>query len=225
MRGILLGAVCAAALATSAQAASLVTNGDFQAGNTGFGSDYAPVNPTLGQGEYFVTNTPSAVHPSFANFFDHTLGTSYGLMMVVNGADNTNDRVWFENNIAVAADTTYYFSTWIHTVYDQSPAELDFSINVNGIGSTFTAGAVSDGWQQFFTTWNSGSATSADIALVNQNTAFSGNDFAIDDIAFDTLQPGGTSVGGVPEPGAWALMILGFGAAGSMLRRRRAVLA
>jgi hypothetical protein len=26
---------------------------------------------------------------------------------------------------------------------------------------------------------------------------------------------------GVPEPGAWALMILGFGAAGSMLRRRK----
>ncbi|MBX3486075.1 PEPxxWA-CTERM sorting domain-containing protein [Phenylobacterium sp.] len=30
---------------------------------------------------------------------------------------------------------------------------------------------------------------------------------------------------GVPEPGAWALMILGFGAAGSMLRRRRALAA
>ncbi len=28
-------------------------------------------------------------------------------------------------------------------------------------------------------------------------------------------------VGGVPEPGAWALMILGFGAAGAMIRRRR----
>jgi len=27
--------------------------------------------------------------------------------------------------------------------------------------------------------------------------------------------------GPVPEPGAWALMILGFGAAGAMLRRRR----
>ena len=188
-----------------------------------FGSDYAPVNPTLGQGEYFVTNTPSAVHPSFANFFDHTLGTSAGLMMVVNGADNTADRVWFQHVTGVTADTTYFFSTWIHTVFDESPAELDFSINFNGIGSTFTAGAVSDGWQQFFTTWNSGSATSADIALVNQNTAFSGNDFAIDDIAFDTVRPGGTSV--VPEPEAWALMILGFGAAGSMLRRRRAALA
>jgi hypothetical protein len=30
---------------------------------------------------------------------------------------------------------------------------------------------------------------------------------------------------GVPEPGAWALMILGFGAAGAMLRRRAAVAA
>ena len=29
--------------------------------------------------------------------------------------------------------------------------------------------------------------------------------------------------GGVPEPASWALMISGFGVAGSMLRRRRAV--
>jgi hypothetical protein len=32
------------------------------------------------------------------------------------------------------------------------------------------------------------------------------------------------SVAAVPEPGAWALMILGFGAAGAVLRRRRTVL-
>ncbi|MBL8773239.1 MAG: PEPxxWA-CTERM sorting domain-containing protein [Phenylobacterium sp.] len=35
-----------------------------------------------------------------------------------------------------------------------------------------------------------------------------------------TEQIGGGG-GGVPEPGAWALMILGFGAAGAALRRRR----
>jgi hypothetical protein len=28
-------------------------------------------------------------------------------------------------------------------------------------------------------------------------------------------------VGAIPEPGAWALMIIGFGGAGAMLRRRR----
>ena len=35
---------------------------------------------------------------------------------------------------------------------------------------------------------------------------------------------GGGPVGAIPEPGTWALMILGFGSAGAMLRRRRAVL-
>src|SRR5690606_7571638 len=39
-------------------------------------------------------------------------------------------------------------------------------------------------WQEFFTTWNSGSATSATISIVNQNTEVAGNDFALDDIQF-----------------------------------------
>jgi len=30
---------------------------------------------------------------------------------------------------------------------------------------------------------------------------------------------------GVPEPGTWALMIMGFGGAGAMIRRRKAALA
>jgi len=36
-----------------------------------------------------------------------------------------------------------------------------------------------------------------------------------------SLSPGGA----IPEPSSWALMILGFGAAGSLLRRRRAIAA
>lgn len=35
----------------------------------------------------------------------------------------------------------------------------------------------------------------------------------------------GGGSGGVPEPGAWVLMIAGFGGAGAMLRRRRAITA
>ena len=53
--------------------------------------------------------------------------------------------------------------------------------------------------------------------MKNDNAAYSGNDFALDDISFDTTP--------VPEPTTWALMIMGFGTAGAMLRRRRTVVA
>ncbi|MFL5297937.1 MAG: PEPxxWA-CTERM sorting domain-containing protein [Phenylobacterium sp.] len=210
-------AFAAIALGTGAHAATnLVVNGDFEAGNTGFGSDYAFVS---GPGSatppavYAIDTSPSNVHPAWASFGDHTSGS--GKMMIVNGSEVGGERVWYENGVGVAQNTTYFFSTWIRSVYDQSPAQLNFSINLNGIGTTFTAGAIADGWQQFFASWNSGSATTANIALINQNTAFTGNDFALDDISLSTTAPN------VPEPGAWALMILGFGAVGSVLRRRR----
>ncbi|MBI1196456.1 MAG: PEP-CTERM sorting domain-containing protein [Phenylobacterium sp.] len=36
---------------------------------------------------------------------------------------------------------------------------------------------------------------------------------------------GAVGGGGVPEPATWALLVLGFGAAGATMRRRRAALA
>lgn len=39
-----------------------------------------------------------------------------------------------------------------------------------------------------------------------------------------TVGVGGVA-GGVPEPATWAMMILGFGAAGATIRRRRSLLA
>jgi len=38
---------------------------------------------------------------------------------------------------------------------------------------------------------------------------------------FATLTVSGAPDGGIPEPGTWSLMILGFGGAGALLRRRR----
>ena len=40
-------------------------------------------------------------------------------------------------------------------------------------------------------------------------------------ITFDNITLGAATPGGVPEPSTWAMMLLGFGAVGIAMRRRR----
>ena len=47
----------------------------------------------------------------------------------------------------------------------------------------------------------------------------------ISHVAFFTTEDGGGGGNEVPEPATWAMMILGFGGVGSMMRRRRTALA
>lgn len=71
----------------------------------------------------------------------------------------------------------------------------------------------------FLTTFGGGTAAGAEAALLQgfaSGTAYSN--------IHNAVFPGGEIRGfltAVPEPGAWALMILGFGAVGATLRRRR----
>jgi hypothetical protein len=133
-------------------------------------------------------------------------------MMIANRAPVSNGDVWRENGLAITANTRYYLPTWVSSMTPGSPANLSFSINGAHIGALRAASRTA--WQQFDTTGNPGSATSADIVLVNLNTAASGNGFAPDNLAFDTLPPAP-----VPEPGSIALV--GLGLAGAALARRR----
>lgn len=200
------------ACSTLVVAGNLITNGDFSAGDSGFGSGYgfAVTDDCLPPGIYDVVAQPSDCHPYWATFGDHTSGA--GNMMVINGAGSVNVEVWSET-VSVIADTQYYFSTWIASSHPTSPAMLDFSINGASIGTTFTASSTPGIWQQFFTSWYSGANTTAQLSLVNQNTAFQGNDFALDDIVLDTVVPTqATDVGAVPEPASWPLLAAAIGA-------------
>jgi gliding motility-associated-like protein len=161
---------------------NLIVNGDFELGNTAFSSNYT-YNPTSvwNEATYAVTTNPQIVHPNFAACSDHTSGS--GNMMVVNGAGTANITFWCQS-VAVQPNTDYAFSTWLTTVVTSSPGIMQFSINNIQLGTPFTAPSTNCTWQQFYVIWNSGSATTANICIVNQNTATSGNDFAIDDISF-----------------------------------------
>lgn len=212
------------ACSTLVVAGNLIANGDFSAGNSGFGSGYsfAAANDCMPPGVYDIVLQPIDCHPYWASFGDHTSGDGY--MMTINGADIANVQVWSET-VSVVPETQYYFSTWIASSHPTSPAMLDFSINGASIGTTFAAAATTGLWQQFYTSWNSGANTTAQLSLVNQNTIFYGNDFALDDIVFDTIVPTlATDVGNdVPEPASWPLLAAAIGAslvAGSRKRRR-----
>lgn len=165
-----------------------VNNGNFSGGNTGFTTAY-----TLGtggsygllsnEGTYGVFNNPSSGHTNFASFYDHTSGTSTGSMLVVNGSSVANTNIWCQT-ISVVPNTWYDFSAWGASCVSSSPAILQFAINGTLLGTPLSLPSTTGNWVQFHTTWFSGTNTSITICITDQQTAASGNDFAIDDIEF-----------------------------------------
>jgi gliding motility-associated-like protein len=163
---------------------NLVNNGDFSAGNTGFSSNYRDTTGSgslYPEGFYSVTTNPISVHPGFVSMTDHTTGT--GNMMVVNGA-GAAVSFWCQT-IPVTPNTYYDFSAWGVTVSGAgNPAILQFSINGTLVGSALDLPTATGTWTEFHVVWYSGSNTSIDICITDQQTALGGNDFAIDDISF-----------------------------------------
>lgn len=182
---------------------NIVTNGDFESGNSGFTSGYSYYTTNsntwgiIGQeGTYTINTNSGNVHNNFGSYpcVDHTYGTGTGKCMYINGAGTSNTTVW-QQVIPVVPNTDYIFITWVASLSQSASssaselARLQFSINGTTIGSIFTAPATTAQWQQFYQIWNSGAATQATIRILNQNTVNSGNDFALDDISFCPMYP------------------------------------
>jgi len=214
LRLALAATAAALAMAPAAGASELLANGTFEAGNADFHSDYAyMVGNFWGEGTYGVDNNPHDGHDLFSSYGDHTSGQ--GLMMVVNGTGTENAVVWGQDAFGVVQNSEYTFSFWMASAHPDSPAQLAARINGDWLVGEAQATSATGVWTQYSYTWNSGGATSANVELINRNLAYQGNDFTLDDISF--------SGAAVPEPTTWALMIMGFGTAGAMLRRRKLV--
>jgi gliding motility-associated-like protein len=165
---------------------NLIYNGDFELGNTGFFSQYIYNNTSLwDEGTYMVGPNPQTYHSHFSSCPDHTTGT--GNHMIINGAIQPNTTVW-QQVLQVVPHTDYIFSCWAQTVCADNGAQLQFRINFSLIGPVFVCSDTLCHWTQFYTIWNSGTSTSANISIVNQNQGLGGNDFSIDDIFFSELK-------------------------------------
>lgn len=170
----------------------LVTNGDFSGGDTGFQSNYilgpgGTYGPLSNPGTYSVTTSPNAAHSNFYSFGDHTSGT--GNMLVCNGSATANDIVWTQT-ISITPNTSYNFSAWVASTENAtsgSEALIQFNINGSLIGPVFNAPLTGGVWANFFVNWNSGTATTAIITIVDQNISGGANDFALDDIDFERV--------------------------------------
>ncbi|HUY13249.1 MAG TPA: GIDE domain-containing protein [Terriglobia bacterium] len=183
-------ATIAASQATAAASApaNLVTNGDFESGNTGFTTGYTYGNVS-GPGGYWIGANASKAPGAYGDWYnggDHTTGK--GNMFVVDGANSATTPVW-EEAVPVTPNTTYTFSYWGAEVDHDSNSlpHLQLKINGSSVGSSvFPENSPDNGgkWENFTFTWNSGSSTSADLALFDLNTDTPWNDFAMDDISF-----------------------------------------
>lgn len=191
---------------------SLIANGDFSAGNTGFNTDYTYTLTNSGAGQYGIGIDPDLWASVFDSFGDHTTGTDN--MMFVNGATIADQVVWTQT-VTVTPNTLYDFSGWVASLLDSSnPAVLQLFVNGTQIGGDITASTTGSVWEQFSTQWNSGSNSSASLAIYDSNLAFSPNDFALDDL----------SLTAVPVPAAAWLFASGIAGLTGIVRRRKEAL-
>jgi gliding motility-associated-like protein len=169
----------------TATSTNLITNGDFEAGNIGFTTGHIPgTGGTYGllslNSTYAITTSPSLVHNNFVSCNDHTpTGTN---MLVLNCSSIPNTSAWCQT-VTVLPNTNYTFSMWAMSVVGGSPAQFFVTANGTPINTPTTLSSTTCQWQQITSVWNSGSLTSVNLCIMNQNLAESGNDAAIDDIS------------------------------------------
>ncbi|MHB1452371.1 MAG: SdrD B-like domain-containing protein [Saccharofermentanales bacterium] len=171
-------------------AENLVANGDFELGNTGFGSDYEyivvpsheHVDSMYEEGTYAIGINPQLYHELWTPYSDHTMDDVNSNMMIVNGEDTVpGQRVWY-GTFAVQAATDYTFSFWGATSYPAAYASLKVYIN-DILIDTYNAPAVLATWTKYSVVWPSGAAVEARIKLVCDTLVHTGTDFALDDIS------------------------------------------
>lgn len=166
---------------------NLIKNGDFELGNQDFTSEYwsSCLNGQMPPGSYCINDRTDIYWPAWRGCQDYSK-TGPGLMFITDGATIADEKIWCQT-VNVEQNTDYSLSAWLTSVLNLANAQLLFTINDKPIGDVFEAKSEECQWNEFFQIWNSELNTSAEICITNQNTESDGNDFALDEIAFNKV--------------------------------------
>lgn len=215
---ILAGAAATALLASGAHATEQLVNGGFETGNF---AGWTQTDQANGSGSFFVqsygSNTPisGSATPSQAG------GGTYFAVSDQGGPGSHTISQTF--NAIVGGAFTLSFNGYGNDQSGAGPvgAGTDFNGNpnqhfeVNFNGNQVYYGILTPEWLNY--TFNVGSfivngANTVSFTEVDNQLFFN---VGLDNISVDS------TTGSVPEPSTWAMMLLGFGAIGVSMRRRR----
>jgi hypothetical protein len=214
MKKYLIGAAAAATLALggAAHATTYVLNADFCSGGGCGSSSYGTINVT-GQG----TGTLNV-----------DIELNAGTVIFQEAGSDPHDEVWFDTN------TTSVDVEGLAAPFSSNGVRAEGSHVANGTGGAFdyvlqrahdgNPSTPATGQHSLLFTLTGPPALALGSTLVGNNNLF----FVVDVAGYNaagalvnTGRVGATLQAGVPEPASWALMILGFGGVGAVLRTRR----
>jgi hypothetical protein len=204
-------AISAALVGSSASAANMLVNGGFEASSsqTTTPPGWTNIGHTDGVISYANFGTPAYEGRNYydiGGFGSPTPGVGDGITQTVATAIGQAYQLTFGYTGENTAGVT--------TVLDVLVGAQTFHFTINADNSGLFL-------KPFVTTTIDYVATAALTAIsfkIGSSTQIGYNDPLIDGVSFDVAKGGG---GGVPEPATWAMMILGFGAVGTMLRTQR----
>lgn len=199
---------------------SMITNGDFSLGNTGFSSDYASQVAGTGSmwdpGTYTIDGSAAGNHGLWETGGDHTGGG--GSFMLVNGSTGVGKTVWSQT-VSTIMGWTYEFSLWAKNLCCtdggvMTGPELSFWANGLELSPCGTDGAGI--WQACENSFLATSRTTT-LEVRNGQTNYRANDFGIDDIYVGHE----TDLTPTPEPVTLVTLGSGLTLLGLATRKRR----
>ena len=168
---------------------NLIVNGDFEAGNTGFASEYqlstsTPIFANNRHGIFAVMPVSdiaqSAGYGDWKNLRLDARGSN-SLVLVADGSTKNPPAIVWSQTVSVRPNTRYIFS--FNAVEVSNPCCSNAVIVPSINGTSGTPLNLNSKWQVGGMIWNSGSANSATVALRDTNIAGPYNDFALDDLS------------------------------------------